>query len=102
MAQTEDEFMAELLKGYEDHLVAARAGQEAEYSYLQAEGVDYNDYLEHRHGWPVTEGGLCGPSLASVCCEEHADGQEIPAKECETCSKLIEMYRRATHGNRSA
>jgi hypothetical protein len=93
MALTKDEFMAALLAGYEAHLLAVREGREEPYSYLKAEGVDYGDYLEHRHGWPVTEEGFCGPSLASVCCDEHNDGEELPVEECPACSALLRMYK---------
>lgn len=100
MAQTKQEFMAELLQGYEDHLVAVREGREEPYSYLKAEGVDYNDYLEHRHGWPVTEDGLCAPmSYMTPCCEDHDDSYPLEWDECPTCSKLTAMYKAKEAGN---
>ncbi len=93
MALTKDQFMADLLKGYEEHLVAVREGREEEYSYLKAEGLDYNDYLGHRHGWPVTEDGLCAPSsYMQPCCEEHDDVYPVEADECAICPILIRMY----------
>jgi hypothetical protein len=93
MALTKDEFMAALLAGYEAHLVAVLEGREEPYSYLKAEGVDYGDYLEHRHGWPVIEDGLCGPSsVADGCCDEHNQVYEVEFDECPTCLALIRMY----------
>lgn len=93
MALTEQEFMAELLTGYEEHLKAVREGREEPYTYLAAEGVNYNGYLEHRHAWPVTEDGLCAPySFMAPCCENHDDSYPLEADECPTCQALIRLY----------
>lgn len=103
MALTKDAFMSELLDGYEKHLVAVQEGREEAYSYLKAEGVDYNDYIEHRHAWPVTEDGLCAPySFMQPCCEEHDDVYPLEADECMACQALTRLYEKAkeAHGER--
>lgn len=101
MALTEQEFMAELLTGYEEHLKAVREGREEPYTYLKDMGVDYNDYLEHRHAWPVTEDGLCAPySFMPSCCENHDDSYPLEADECETCCALVWMYKKAKEAKR--
>lgn len=96
MAQTQQEFHAELREKFEAHLTAVREGREEEYSFLADKGLNYNDWLEHRHGWPVTEEGLCAPmSYMTPCCEEHDDVYPLDADECETCSLLIRLYKEA-------
>ncbi|MFE2639518.1 hypothetical protein ACFXKF_32950 [Streptomyces scopuliridis] len=86
--------MVLLREQYEAHLVAAREGREEPYSFQPGPGIDYNSYLEHRHGWPITADGLCGPSLSSRCCDEHDDSPRIPAEECSTCTGLKGLYEK--------
>lgn len=95
MALTEEAFHETVRAQFAVHQEAVRQGTEKEYSFLADQGVDYNTWLEHRHGWPVTKEGFCGPTLASVCCEEHNDGHEVPAEECDVCAWLIRKYEEA-------
>ncbi|MFJ1662570.1 hypothetical protein [Streptomyces anthocyanicus] len=87
--------MDQLRERYEAHLVAVREGREEPFSLQVGPGIDYNGYLEHRHGWPITEDGLCAPSLASRCCDEH-DAPGTPAEECRTCTGLQRLFKQLT------
>lgn len=90
--KTPDEFHADLVKQFNIHCEHARKGLVEPFSFMQEEGLNYNGWVEHRHGWPVTDDYLCGPLLASTDLDE-AYGLEVPFEECDTCSRLVDMYR---------
>ncbi|MEV7470163.1 hypothetical protein AB0O20_27220 [Streptomyces kronopolitis] len=54
-----------------------------QYAFLGLTGMDYNDWLEHRHGWPVDAAGNC---------RIHSELEEFPATGCTVCSTLIKLY----------
>ncbi|MEU0214993.1 hypothetical protein ABZ281_07655 [Streptomyces sp. NPDC006265] len=54
-----------------------------QHEFLGLTGMDYNDWLEHRHAWPVDADGNC---------RIHSELEEFPAKECRVCSTLIKRY----------
>ncbi|WP_416960045.1 hypothetical protein [Streptomyces sp. Agncl-13] len=64
-----------------------------QYEFLGLTGMDYNDWLEHRHGWPVDAAGNC---------RVHSELEEFPATECTVCSTLIKLYEEGAVGIRSA
>lgn len=89
---TPEEFHASLRRDFELHLENVTRGKEEEFSFLREEGVNYNEWIEHRHGWPVTQDLLCGVrSLA--CCEECGRPEPCYYEDCETCVILVWMYR---------
>lgn len=53
------------------------------FEFLGLTGMDYNDWLEHRHGWPVDAAGNC---------RIHSELEEFPASSCVVCSTLIKLY----------
>ncbi|MFF1711297.1 hypothetical protein [Streptomyces sp. NPDC058268] len=53
------------------------------YEFIGLTGMDYNDWLEHRHGWPIDEQGNC---------VVHSDLDEYPAEDCKVCTTLIKLY----------
>jgi hypothetical protein len=89
---TPQEFHAELVRKFNEHCEAVRKGTEKPYSFMEEEGLDYNGWIEHRHGWAITEDYLCGISLSSTDIGEEY-GLEVPFEECDTCSRLVDMYR---------
>jgi hypothetical protein len=99
---TPQEFHAELVKKFNQHCEAVRKGKEERYSFLRDKGIEYNGWLEHRHYWPITDDLLCGPALDSVDdLETDTVGLEVPFEDCDTCSKLVEMYRERCSKERS-
>ncbi|MEU1159193.1 hypothetical protein ABZ369_40320 [Streptomyces sp. NPDC005918] len=64
-----------------------------QYEFLGLTGMDYNDWLEHRHGWPVDAAGNC---------RVHSELEKFPATGCTVCSTLIKLYEEGAVGIRSA
>ncbi len=60
-----------------------------QYEFVGLTGMDYNDWLEHRHGWPVDAAGNC---------RIHSELEEFPATDCKVCSILIKLYEEQ-HGS---
>ncbi|MFD0437392.1 hypothetical protein [Streptomyces chartreusis] len=60
-----------------------------QYEFLGLTGMDYNDWLEHRHGWPVDAAGNC---------RVHSELEEFPATGCTVCSTLIKLYEEGAVG----
>lgn len=89
---TPQQFHADLAMKFNQHCEAVRKGREEPYSFMEEEGLDYNGWIEHRHGWAITEDYLCGVSLASTDDDEDS-GLEVPFEECGTCMRLVELYR---------
>ncbi|MHC3394459.1 hypothetical protein ACLQ2E_34150 [Streptomyces lavendulocolor] len=54
-----------------------------QYEFLGLTGMYYNDWLEHRHGWPVDAAGNC---------RIHSELEEFPATDCKVCSTLIKLF----------
>lgn len=54
-----------------------------QYEFLGMTGMDYNDWLEHRHGWPVDAAGNC---------RIHSELEDFPATDCKVCSTLIKLF----------
>lgn len=91
---TPQQFHAELVKKFNKHCEDVRKGKEKEFSFLADEGIEYNEWIEHRHGWAVTEDLLCGVSLSSLDdSDDLASGQEVPFEDCNACYRLVELYR---------
>lgn len=91
---TPQQFHAELVKKFEQHLKDVAEGKAQEYSFLEYDGIEYNSWLDHRHGWPLTVDLLCGVSLSSLDDrDDPTSGLEVPFEECGTCYRLVEMYR---------
>lgn len=91
---TRDEFHAQLREEFGHYLLMVSEGKTEPYSFLGFEGSDYNAWLEHRHGWPVTEDGLCGPSSTGECGDDCCPAAEVEADECGICTMLIRMYEK--------
>ncbi|MFC4507055.1 MULTISPECIES: hypothetical protein [Streptomyces] len=75
------EFMATLRQQWE-------AQPTEQYEFIGLTGMNYNDWLEHRHGWPVGNDGNC---------LVHSEMDELPAEECAVCAALLNHYERE-HG----
>lgn len=91
---TPEEFHAELRKKFSEHAELARKGKVEYFSFLEEDGIEFNGWIEHRHAWPLTEDLLCSVSLTSLDdLEDPTSGLEVPFEECNTCSRLVEMYR---------
>jgi hypothetical protein len=75
------EFMDTLRKQWE-------AQPTEQYEFLGLTGMNYNDWLEHRHGWPVGNDGNC---------LVHSELDEFPAAECKVCVTLLRRYEQE-HG----
>jgi hypothetical protein len=54
-----------------------------QYDFLGLTGTDYNDWLEHRHGWPIDADGNC---------RVHSELDAFPATECRVCVTLLRRY----------
>ncbi|MFD8727819.1 hypothetical protein [Streptomyces sp. NPDC059611] len=80
------EFMDELRRQWE-----AQPGEQRRF--LGLTGIYYNDWLEHRHGWPVDAAGNC---------RVHSDLEKFPATGCTVCSTLMKLYEEGAAGIRSA
>lgn len=87
---TKQQFMDNLRTEWEAQVT--QEGDNPSYEFKGWTGMEYNSWLDHRHGWPMTDKGLCVVSLTSACCEEHDDGLEVPYTECTICSDLVRMY----------
>ncbi|MFC8428585.1 hypothetical protein [Streptomyces sp. NPDC057253] len=76
----------------QDFMTALREQWEAQpteqYEFLGLTGMDYNDWLEHRHGWPVGNDGNC---------LVHSELDEFPAEDCTVCTTLLRRYEQE-HG----
>lgn len=79
---TREQFMKDLLGEWR--------ARKAQYSFLGFEGDEYNHWLEHRHGWPVTEDGLCGPSAALSLDD---GGDPVEWGDCSVCRSLVSLYK---------
>jgi hypothetical protein len=91
---TPQDFHAELVKKFNEHSEKARKGEVEPFSFLEEDGIEYNGWIEHRHGWAITEDLLCGVALSSLDdLEDPNSGLEVPFEECGTCSRLVDMYR---------
>jgi hypothetical protein len=88
----QNEFAAGLLTQWIAQQAEVNAGTRPEFEFRGLTGMDYNGWIEHRHGWPLTPEGLCGVSLSSWCCDEHDDGEEVPWQECPTCSVIVKWF----------
>jgi len=92
--KTPEQFHAGLREQFEQYLDEVRAGKVQEFYFLESEGVEYNSWLEHRYGWPLTRDLLCGVSLSSLDDKDDlTSGEEVPFEDCYTCLRLVEMYR---------
>lgn len=80
---TREQFMKDLLVEWKS--------RKDQYSFLDFEGIEYNHWLEHRHGWPVTEDGHCGPSAALSLDD---GGDPLPWEDCAVCWALMAEYER--------
>jgi hypothetical protein len=85
MTMTHEQFMADLLKQWKS--------RKEQYAFAGFEGDEYNAWLEHRHGWPITEDGTCAPSLALSLDD---GGEANRASDCSVCVQLQAMYQGAT------
>lgn len=79
---TREQFMKDLFQEWRE-----RAEQ---YAFLGFEGDEYNHWLEHRHGWPITEHGHCGPSVALSLDD---GGEPTPWQDCSVCGRLVAGYK---------
>lgn len=50
----------------------------------------YNDWVEHRHGWPIDDEGMCVVSYP--CCGEHGGHEPEPAEECPMCQTIVRWF----------
>lgn len=50
----------------------------------------YNGWLEHRHGWPIDDDGMCVVSYP--CCEEHGGYESEPAEDCPMCQTILRWF----------
>lgn len=66
-------------------------GSKPSYVFNGWSGDEYNYWLEHRHGWPVTEEGWCGPAWSSRL-DDNEPPTEIPYEDCSICSDLVQQY----------
>ncbi|OLO25863.1 hypothetical protein PZ61_0236185 [Streptomyces sp. MNU77] len=64
-----------------------------QYEFLGLTGIYYNDWLEHRHGWPVDAAGNC---------RVHSELEDFLATDCTVCSTLIKLYEESAVGVRPA
>lgn len=90
---TPQQFHARLAAQFAEYQGEVSVGVAPEFSFLGWEGAEYNAWLEHRHGWPLTEDLLCGPALSAYDPEVESFGEELPYADCSVCSRLVELYR---------
>lgn len=84
-------FVAALRERFEAE--AAQHGQPLPDGFNGWTGSEYNAWLDHRWGWPVTEEGWCAPSWAS---DDDPEGLFIPHEvdwtECSMCSAIVRQF----------
>ncbi|MEV0445753.1 hypothetical protein AB0I84_20890 [Streptomyces spectabilis] len=57
--------------------------QTEQYEFIGLTGMHYNDWPEHRHGWPVG---------ADSNCRIHSELDDVPASKRRVCTTLIKLY----------
>lgn len=90
VTEAQHDFAEKLLEQWQKEQEEVRAGTLAPYTFRGLEGTEYNHWLEHRHGWPVDEEGLC--VVSSPCCDEHG-GEPIPAEDCSVCRAILQWFK---------
>jgi hypothetical protein len=83
------QFIDELRKAWQAQVESE--GENPSYEFNGWSGLDYNNWLDHRHGWPVAVEGWCGPSWASSL-DPDEQHMEIPYQDCLVCTDIVMQF----------